>query len=143
MNIFLLTIMNTGTRSVKRYYEDLGHNVTYMHAMPQAFDYISGFDHRVTTIRNPEDVAISWMKGPSPRFQNCNWEEQWALWKQAVTTFHFETIHILEEFEGPLVGQDDRPIIVDPPLNINDKIQFALDMLKSSGVKHPNYGDNK
>lgn len=142
MDVFLFTIMNTGTRSVRAFYQNQGHNVAYMHAMPEAMWYLEDAEHRVSTIRNPYDVANSWLKGPSPRFNSCNWKQQWLLWKEAVTTFEFDKIHVMESFYEPVVGEDSRQIIFDIPNNLKQNIQFALDVLKDSGIEHPNYGDD-
>lgn len=142
MNIFLFTIMNSGTRSVKQWYEEKGHKVEYMHPVPSASAIVDRkYHHRVTTVRNPRNIANSWLKGDSPRFKNCSWKGQWEMWRDAILKHGMEEIHIIETMDFPVVGRDKRPILYDPPSNFEHYIQFAVNILNELKIEHP-YGDN-
>lgn len=138
MDIFLFTIMNTGTRAVKAWYEDQGHVVDYMHALPESQSYLENkkYQRRVTTLRNPKDVANSWLKGK--RFNNCDWNGQWAWWSYVLFNYKFDDIIVLEDFKGPVVGKDDRPIVCDLPSDFYFKLDFAYTIIKLTAEKLEN-----
>ncbi len=102
--------------------------------------YVDQGYKQFTTLRNPYKIATSWCRNESggSRFGFDNWEEQWVLWHKAVTEHNFEVI-VIENFHEQIYGyQPNRPKVKIPL----DKVQFAMNLIQHSGVKHPKYGAN-
>ena len=134
----LLTVIHTGTRSVKAYLNGQGLRIMNFHMVPAGWRYVGKHCTRqITTVRNPYKVAASWMNNSGGnRFEINDWEAQWTLWHKAITEYNFEVI-VIENFHEPIVGKDLNPKKVEVPL---DKVQFAMNIIKHSGIHTPKYG---
>lgn len=140
-DILLITVPNTGTRSVIFYYRGLGKVVRNIHFIPDSSKLIDKFPRQITTLRNPYNVAASWMnhKQQAGTFFNIfDWEEHWTLWHKAVTEHSFEVI-VIENFKEQIHGYNPDRKPVEIPI---DKVQFAMDLIADTGIEHPHYGAN-
>jgi hypothetical protein len=136
-DMLVFTMVHSGTRSVRMYYRNLGLKVISIHAMPASAKHLGKYPKQVTTMRNPYNMATSWMWGKANRFETFNWEEQWTIWHDALSKYHFDEIIIIENFNAPIMGKTENPEYRGrTPL---DKVRFAMDVLKSTGLEYPNY----
>jgi hypothetical protein len=134
----LMTVMHSGTRTVKAMLKEQGHTVLYQHCLPVGQRWIGKFPNQITTVRNPYKVAASWLHhNDYNRFEQDDWEGQWTIWKDIVTNHKF-VVYPIESLAAPIVGQAKKPQpeYVDVP---QEKVQFALDVIQSVPINLPAY----
>jgi hypothetical protein len=131
--MLLMTVMHSGTNSVRAYYKDLGHNIMYQHCVPAGKKWINKMPWQITTLRNPYRVAASWIHhNDYNRFGADNWEYQWTLWQEIVREHYFGVI-VIENFDQPVKNKSKNPIpdYVEVP---ESRVLFAQDVINS--VRH-------
>lgn len=133
----LLTVIHSGTRSANFYLRNnKGLKIMSFHMVPAGWRYVSKCKRQITTIRNPYKVAASWVNNRiANRFKINEWEAQWTLWHKAVTEYNFEVI-VIENLDAPIKGKTVNPKQMEVPI---DKVQFALDLIKDTGIIYPDY----
>ena len=80
-DVLLSTVHHTGTHTLNKALTQVSGSVNWTHCGRQAVKLAKSgkFDYIATTLRDPYDVALSWLK-KRPAIKESLWREQWECW---------------------------------------------------------------